>query len=165
MITITGATQEDFKTIQNIAYTTWPDVYGSILSKEQLEYMLEAFYSEQTLLDNMETKKHHFILVNDASTCLGFASFEHHYLGKQQTRLHKIYLLPAAQGKGAGRALLDAVVAYAKENQSTSISLNVNRFNNACSFYEKMGFVNIGQEDIEIGHGYLMEDYMMEKTL
>ncbi len=165
MVTITAATQDDFATIQNIAHTTWPDVYGSILSKEQLTYMLDAFYSTETLLDNMVVKNHHFILVHDASSCLGFAAFEHHYLGKPQTRLHKIYLLPAAQGKGAGKALLEAVVAYAKENASTTISLNVNRYNNACSFYEKMGFTTVGQEDIAIGHGYLMEDFKMEKEI
>jgi GNAT superfamily N-acetyltransferase len=47
--------------------------------------------------------------------------------------LHKIYLLPEAQGKG-GRLLIDAVVAYAKENHSKTLSLNVNRFNKAVSF-------------------------------
>jgi GNAT superfamily N-acetyltransferase len=48
--------------------------------------------------------------------------------------LHKIYFFPA-QGKGAGRLLIDAVVAYAKENHSKTLSLNVNRFNKAV-FYE-----------------------------
>lgn len=165
MITISEATAKDFKIIQNIAFTTWPDVYGKILSKEQLNFMLTTFYSEETLLDNMVNKKHHFILIYDAATCLGFASFEHNYLEKKETRLHKIYLLPEAQGKGAGSALIEAVETYAAENNSTSISLNVNRFNNASAFYKKRGFTIIGEEDIEIGHGYLMEDYMMEKQL
>lgn len=165
MITISEATDTDFNIIQNIAYTTWPDVYGKILSKEQLNFMLTTFYSEETLLNNMLHKKHHFILVYDEAVCLGFASFEHNYLDKKETRLHKIYLLPEAQGKGAGRALIDAVVNYTVADGSNRISLNVNRFNNACTFYEKMGFTIVGEEDIEIGHGYLMEDYMMEKQL
>jgi GNAT superfamily N-acetyltransferase len=55
---------------------------------------------------------HHFILA--LAICLGFASYQHDYLDDQVTRLHKIYLLPEAQGKGAGRLLIDAVVAYAK---------------------------------------------------
>lgn len=165
MITISNATSKDFKIIKEIAYATWPDVYGKILSKEQLNFMLSASYSEETLSDNMINKKHHFILVYDEAICIGFASYEHNYLGKKETRLHKIYLLPEAQGKGAGRALIDVVATYALENDSKIISLNVNRFNNACTFYQKMGFTIVGEEDIEIGQGYLMEDYKMEKQL
>ena len=79
--------------------------------------------------------------------------------------MHKIYLLPETQGKGFGNFLLERIVALAKENQSDRISLNVNRFNKACAFYQKMGFEIVAQEDLEIGNGYLMEDYKMEKKI
>jgi hypothetical protein len=36
----------------------------------------------------------------EGAICLGFASYQHDYLDDQVTRLHKIYLLPEAQGKG-----------------------------------------------------------------
>jgi hypothetical protein len=42
--------------------------------------------------------------------------------------------------------------------------LNVNRFNKAVSF-EKLGFEIVGKEDIELDHGYLMEDYKLEKVV
>jgi hypothetical protein len=70
-----------------------------ILSVSQLDYMLKAFYSKEVLLDNMVHNGHHFILALRA-ICLGFASYQHDYLDDQVTRLHKIYLLPEAQGKG-----------------------------------------------------------------
>jgi GNAT superfamily N-acetyltransferase len=97
--------------------------------------------------------------------CLGFASFQHDYLDDKVTRLHKIYLLPDAQGKGVGRLLIDAVVGYAEENNSKVLSLNVNRFNKAVTFYQKLGFEIVGKEDIELDHGYLMEDYKLEKKI
>jgi GNAT superfamily N-acetyltransferase len=165
MITITEATADDFATIRDIAYKTWPIVYGDILSTAQLEYMLDAFYSVDTLKDNTVNKGHHFILANAGDLCIGFASFQHNYLDEKVTRLHKIYLLPEAQGKGVGKLLVDAVANYAKINGTTVISLNVNRFNKALSFYEKLGFEIVGEEDIVLEHGYLMEDYMMEKLL
>ncbi|WP_413997974.1 N-acetyltransferase family protein [Flavobacterium sp. W1B] len=165
MITIREAQSKDFKTIQEIAYKTWPDVYGKILSAAQLDYMLKAFYSLETLTDNVFNKGHHFILAFEGDFCLGFASFQHDYLDKKVTRLHKIYLLPAAQGKGAGKQLVDAVINYAKENHSTVISLNVNRFNKALTFYQKLGFEIVGEENVKLEHGYLMEDYKMEKLL
>jgi len=165
MITISEATVADFETIREIAHKTWPVTYGEILSKAQLDYMLEKMYSDATLIDDLTNKGHHFILVNEDNLCLGFTSYEHRYLDKSVTRLHKLYLLPEAHGKGMGKLLLDSVSALAKENHSEAISLNVNRFNNAYTFYLKMGFEVVAEEDLEIGNGYLMEDYKMEKKV
>ncbi|MBP2281944.1 GNAT superfamily N-acetyltransferase [Flavobacterium sp. CG_23.5] len=165
MLIISEATTADFKTIQEIAFQSWPDTYGAILSKEQIEYMLDLFYSEETLSENLNKKGHRFILVHDADICLGFASYEHNYLNKNGTRLHKIYLLPKAQGKGAGKLLIDTIENLARENQSIALSLNVNRSNKALTFYQKMGFTIVSEENIELDFGYLMEDYVMEKQL
>jgi GNAT superfamily N-acetyltransferase len=81
------------------------------------------------------------------------------------TRLHKLYVIPTAQGKGAGKFLLIEVERLAKENQSKVISLNVNRFNSAYDFYLKNGYRKTQEIDISIGEGFLMEDYVMEKEL
>ena len=165
MLLLTEAAIEDFKTIREIAYKSWPNTYGSILSKEQIDYMLDLFYSEETLLENLNEKGHRFLLVKEGEVCLGFASYEHNYLNQKCTRLHKIYLLPEAQGKGAGKLLIEALENLAKENQSVVVSLNVNKFNKAISFYKKIGFEVVSDEEILLDHGYKMEDYKMEKKL
>ena len=165
MLLLAEAAIQDFKTIREIAYKSWPNTYGSILSKEQIDYMLDLFYSEKTLLENLNEKGHPFLLVNEGEVCLGFASYEHNYLNQNCTRLHKIYLLPEAQGKGAGKLLIEAVENLAKDNQSIVVSLNVNKFNKAISFYKKIGFEVVSDEEILLDHGYKMEDYKMEKKL
>lgn len=165
MLLLADAAIQDFKTIREIAYKSWPSTYGSILSKEQIDYMLDLFYSEQALLENLNQKGHRFLLVNEGEVCLGFASYEHNYLNQKCTRLHKIYLLPEAQGKGAGKLLIEAVENLAKENQSVVVSLNVNKFNTAISFYKKIGFEVVSEEEILLEHAYKMEDYKMEKKL
>lgn len=165
MLQISEATTKDLKTIRDIAYGSWPATYGEILSKKQIDYMLDLFYSDETLTENLNKKSHHFILVHDNSTCIGFASYEHNYSDKNVTRLHKIYLLPEAQGKGAGKLLIDTIENLSKVNHSEAISLNVNKFNKALSFYQKNGFEIVSEEDIELDFGYLMEDYIMEKKL
>ncbi len=81
MIVISEAKSSDFNTIREIAYTTWPETYGAIISKEQLDYMLEKFYSDATLNDNLTNKNHHFLLAKENDNCLGFASYEPDYLG------------------------------------------------------------------------------------
>lgn len=163
MIDIVAASPSDFGTIRDLAYEIWPDTYGNILSKEQLDYMLGAFYSAETLLKNYTEKNHQFLLATENGVALGFISFEHNYQGEPVTRIHKIYVLPQTQGKGIGKLLLEKVEALAAENHSESLSLNVNRHNNAQGFYKKLGFEITLEEDIAIGHGYLMEDYRMEK--
>jgi len=165
MIKISIANSSDFKTIREITYTTWPGTYGAILSKEQLEYMLEKFYSDATLSDNLIHNNHHFLLAKENENCLGFASYEPNYLGEKIVRLHKIYLLPESQGKGAGKLLISEIEKIGRQLNQNSISLNVNRFNKAFDFYTKLGFECIGEEDVELDYGYLMEDFKMLKKL
>jgi len=164
MITISEATSKDFKIIQAIAHATWPVTYGEILSKAQLDYMMKLMYSEESLFQQIK-KKHQFFIASEGIHNLGFMSVEHNYLDTNTTRLHKLYMIPKFQGKGIGKLLIDKIVALAIENQSDKISLNVNKFNKAFTFYKKMGFEVIAEEDLEIGNGYLMEDYKMEKKL
>ncbi|MBA0882392.1 GNAT family N-acetyltransferase [Flavobacterium undicola] len=164
MIRIVKATVADLKSITEIAHKTWPLTYGEILSPAQLEYMLNAFYSDAALRANIENG-HEFIFAKEADTILGFASFEHHYEDGNTTKIHKIYILPETQGKGIGKLLIDSVAQFAKENNATTLLLNVNRFNKALTFYQKLGFEIIEAIDIELEYGYLMEDYVMEKRI
>ncbi len=164
MIDIVKATASDFKTITEIAHKTWPLTYGGILSQTQLDYMLDAFYSEAALQANI-VNGHEFILAKEANTVLGFASLEHNYQNKKTTKIHKIYILPETQGKGIGKLLIDSIAEFAKQNDSAFLLLNVNRFNKALTFYQKIGFEIIQEIDIELDFGYLMEDYVMEKGI
>lgn len=165
MVFILKATEKDFEKIRDIAYKTWPVVYGEILSAAQLDYMLATFYSDEALRENLLHKKHHFIMAFDGDNVLGFASYQHHYSGKNKTHLHKIYVLPETQGRGVGKLLMEAVIDAAKGNHSDTLSLNVNRFNKALDFYQKVGFEIVAEVNIELEHGYLMEDYIMERKI
>lgn len=127
--------------------------------------MLDLFYSTKAFHENVNQKRHHFLLAIDTDVCVGFASYEHNYTQKPITRIHKIYILPETQGKGIGKLLLDKIESFAKENHCNTLSLNVNRYNKALTFYQKSGFKTVLEEDILLDHGYKMEDYRMEKEL
>lgn len=165
MVTISEAKGSDIKLIQNIVHVTWPITYGKILSKEQLDYMLALFYSDDALTLQYNKKEQLFYMIYEDETNLGFIGIEHNYKGEAATKIHKIYLLPETQGKGIGKKVVDEIGKLALENNSTILSLNVNRFNSALGFYKKIGFEVIEEVNIEIGNGYLMEDYVMEKKL
>jgi len=165
MISIKEASIADIKIIQDVANRTWPITYGEILSKEQLDYMMDLIYSEESLIKQIQKQEQLFYIAYEETSILAFIAIEHNYKNEAVTRIHKIYILPEAQGKGVGKSLLDVIQKLAQENNSTSLSLNVNRFNKALNFYQKLGFEIIGEENIAIGNGYLMEDYKMEKRL
>ncbi|MBN8821157.1 MULTISPECIES: GNAT family N-acetyltransferase [unclassified Spirosoma] len=167
MITITQATEHDLPTIQDIAHRTWPNTFGEILSPDQISYMLDMMYSLEALKSQVNDKQHVFLLAKEDTTqeFLGYSSYELNYKGQPLTKIHKIYLLPASQGKGVGRLLIDAVAEVAKANNNDRLGLNVNRYNKAIQFYERVGFSIVGNEDIDIGDGFLMEDFVMEKPL
>lgn len=158
-------TTTDYKAVRAIAEQTWPKTYGHILSPEQIDYMFAMMYNIDALESQATQKKHHFILAEEDGIPLGFASYELNYREEPKTKIHKIYILPETQGKGIGKKLLDFIAEKAVENKNSVLSLNVNRHNNAYEFYVKIGFEKTGEEDIDIGNGYLMEDYIMEKKL
>ena len=165
MISICEASTEDIWIIQNIAYQTWPTVYGEIISPSQIKYMLDLFYSETALVENMTNNSRNFLILKVQDESIAFADFEHNYLNQNATRLHKLYMLPSFHGKGHGKLLVDAVIKKALEKTSLLISLNVNKFNPAIDFYRKIGFAVIGEEKLPIGNDFFMDDYKMELQL
>ncbi|MBP6575395.1 MAG: GNAT family N-acetyltransferase, partial [Flavobacteriales bacterium] len=101
----------------------------------------------------------------DRGTALGFAGFTPHHRGTATTHLNKLYVLPEAQGTGAGKLLLEHVLTEASNRGDTSVELNVNKRNEAVAFYSYMGFRILRDEVIDIGQGYVMDDHVMVKQL
>ncbi|MEP6951712.1 MAG: GNAT family N-acetyltransferase [Ginsengibacter sp.] len=165
MASIKSAGFSDLPLIHDLAHRIWPDAYGKILSPEQLQYMLGQIYSLASLQNQLVALKHTFILILDNNIPAGFASFSPKEKNGTIYRLHKIYVLPQQQGAGTGKLLLAHVINSIKSLGATSLELNVNRYNKARLFYEKQGFTIIGQEDIDIGQGYFMNDYVMKLTI
>ncbi len=64
-----------------------------------------------------------------------------------------------------GRALVDAVADIAQRHGNPALLLSVNRQNVAIRFYRRLGFDVITEENIPIGNGFFMEDYIMEKRI
>lgn len=159
------ATPADYPTIERIAHQTWPDTFGAILTPEQIAYMLHWMYRPEALAQQVEQKGHVFLMAVDGmGEAVGYVSYEVNYKS-QTTKIHKLYLLPQTQGQGIGRLLIEAVAERAKAADNNALALNVNRQNRAVQFYERMGFAVRETEDIDIGNGYWMQDYVMIKPL
>ncbi|WP_438965681.1 GNAT family N-acetyltransferase [Flavobacterium sp.] len=161
---IIQASKSQLPIIRDLAYQIWPSAYAQILSKAQLNFMLDKFYSLEALTGQLEERKHTFLLIENEDKVVGFASYELN-IENYKTKIHKIYVLPETQGKGFGNQLISEIEKKALEAKNMLLFLNVNRFNKAQYFYKKLGFEIAYEEDIEIGNGYLMEDFVMEKNI
>jgi GNAT superfamily N-acetyltransferase len=162
--TIRPAETKDLPSIQMLAKKIWPDTYGSILPAGQLEYMLEQIYSPESLYRQMQESHHVFLIVDYDSRPSGFASYSIDVAGKKG-KLHKIYIDQELQGKGLGKYLLEDVTNRVRSAGCSILQLDVNRRNKARSFYEKQGFKVMAEKDTDIGNGFWMTDYVMEREI
>jgi len=159
MILVKKVGKEALPVIQNLANIIWPATYSELVTPQQVDYMMELIYSNSSLQKQIE-KGHQFIIAYDDDKAVAFASYSAREDNPEVYKLHKIYILPNQQGKGIGKQLID----YIKNDiiPASSLQLNVNRNNKALQFYQKIGFKIIAEEDIDIGNGFYMNDYIME---
>ncbi|WP_276482211.1 GNAT family N-acetyltransferase [Paraflavitalea pollutisoli] len=154
---------DDIATIGFLAQQIWPGTYQEILTPAQLEYMMDLIYSPDSLQQQMRNK-HQFLIAELDEEPIGFASYSE--LEEPGIyKLQKLYVHPKTQGKGIGKALVDFIIEQLPRPDASILRLNVNRYNKARQFYEKMGFVVTKEEDIDIGNQYYMNDYVMEKAI
>ena len=161
---IIKAELKDISTIQDLAKRSWEVAYADILKQGQIDYMLDLMYSADAIRIHLENPNFHYYLIKENDEFLGFIGFEFHQeLGT--TKLHRIYFLKEAQGKGLGKKALNFIKEEVKKIGDKRITLAVNKNNQAKSFYESQGF-NVYDEGIfDIGNGYVMDDFLMELLL
>ena len=79
--------------------------------------------------------------------------------------LSKFYLHKDARGSGTGRTFMEFIVQLALARGLVSIWLTVNKGNPSVRAYERLGFEIAADLRIDIGQGFVMDDYRMEKSL
>ena len=163
MLSIIKATALDIPLIRQLTFAIWPQTYSGVISKEQIDYMLEQMYNPATLQKQMEVDGCTFIIVYNNDNAIAFASYNE--TEPQLWKLNKIYILPSQQGKGTGKFIINYIIDEIKTKGAKALQLQVNRLNKAKNFYERLGFKIIKTADFDIGNGYFMNDYVMELSL
>ncbi|NBO58390.1 MAG: GNAT family N-acetyltransferase [Chitinophagia bacterium] len=153
---------DEIEIVRRLSDEIWKKVYPSIISMEQIEYMLELIYNEEALKKQINVQGHQFILVIDNNTPIGYASYSLKVgTDDSEYRLHKFYLQPEQHGKGLGKQMMNHIIHEVQQAGGNSIELNVNKYNPTLHFYKKLGFSVISEEILDIGNGYVMDDYIM----
>ena len=166
MIEIFPATIADIPIIQTIASRAWPHTFKDILSDSQITYMMQLMYSDESLQKQIEDDNHRYFLAKQHGHPVGYISIEHNCNNSGKTKVHKVYLLPEKQQQGIGSLLFAVAESKAKEANDTAIFLNVNKENtNAIAFYLRVGYLQARAEMIDIGNGFVMDDFVFEKRI
>lgn len=151
-----AATEQHIPLIVSLAQKIWREHYPSLISTEQIEYMLATRYAEDTVRHNMKQGERYFIAYS-GNTPVAYAAFEEREL---DNFLGKFYVEVSRHRKGIGKRFFNFLLTQC--NAAKPFRLQVNRQNfKAVNFYFKMGFVIESVGDFDIGSGYFMNDFVM----
>ncbi|MEW6590055.1 MAG: GNAT family N-acetyltransferase [Pseudomonadota bacterium] len=146
-----------------LARVVWQATYPGLITQAQIDAMLADRYAASRIRAQLDAPDHAWRVVLADGAPVGFA---HACLDETGCKLDKLYVHPEHQRRGLGQALLGAVEAWARERQAPRLWLQVNRGNEAAiRAYARYGFAIFESRVFDIGNGFVMDDYLMEKAL
>jgi len=163
--TILVATERDGEKIAALARRIWTQCYSEIISQEQIDYMLDQRFSMPHLRCELLGKEHRYWMILSAEEAVGYGVLSLRPVD-HRCRIQQVYIDASVRGLGLGRRLLDTMIKEAVLKGAQKVWLSVNRNNaNAIEFYCRLGFSQIGTVVTDIGKGFVMDDFIMEKSV
>jgi len=162
---VVGAVERDLPVVAELAQVIWRRHYPGIITVEQIEYMLARGYSLDALRRFITEEGAGLELAYLGDRLAGFAAY---YRPDQpdELKLDKLYVHQDFHGRGVGRSLIASAEAAAMVQRRTTLILNVNKENvQAIRAYERNGFLVREAVVVDIGGGFVMDDYVMAKRL
>ena len=155
-------TKTEIAEVARLARTIWEEHFTPIIGPEQVAYMLDRFQSEAAIASQIENGFHYFAAL-EAGEAVGYGAVKPE---GNTAFLSKLYVRRDRRGQGTGRAMLDYVESLALEHGAERIRLTVNRHNRiAIDAYLRWGFAITDEQVADIGGGFVMDDYVMERVV
>lgn len=159
MISVRKAeTENDIKTIADLADIIWHEHFTPIIGTEQVEYMLKKFQSFEAISEAVKKNGYIYYMAYDNGEFCGYIGI---HPENGEVLLSKIYVEKSRRGKKISRLMIDTVKHdFAR---SKKLWLTVNKYNSgSIAAYKKMGFEITREQVADIGNGFVMDDYIME---
>ena len=163
MVTLTPVqTQADIRALAAAADQVWHEYFRSLLSPEQIDYMVEKFQSIPAITQQIREGFQYFLLREDDQV----AGYTGIHLEEPRLFLSKLYVLQPYRKKGYSSLMLQKLLEIAKNAGKSAIYLTVNKYNTpSIDIYLHKGFQTIDSVVTDIGKGFVMDDYIMERTI
>ena len=147
-------TGHDIMEVNRLAGIVWRETYRTLLTREQIAYMIEKYQSVRALTEQLAFGGYRYFLLEEAAEAVGYCGVQ---MQEGKLFLSKMYLMARAQGKGYFRQMLERLEQLCRENGATAIWLTVNRYNDRaigayrngrlCSRTPRCRVVGIGPAD------------------
>lgn len=156
-------TKEEIAALADLAFGIWHEYFIRIISREQIDYMIDKFQSVPAMTDQIQHQGYEYYFIHVDGAHVG-------YIGvKQEERklfLSKFYMAKEHRGQGYASRVIEFLTALCKDRGLSAIWLTVNRHNDSTiAVYEKKGFKTVRTQVADIGNGFVMDDYVMEKPI
>lgn len=157
----TVASVSDIETVARLAKEIWYEHYVPIIGRTQVDYMVPRMQSASAIAAQIAAGYEYFLAAVEGDE-VGYAAV-HSEAGA--LFLSKLYVHKSARRSGIARRMLAHLEKAARARGLRSIWLTVNKGNPAVQAYLRMGFCVTGPIVMDIGGGFVMDDYRMEKTI
>lgn len=155
----------DFEPLAALAAAIWLAHYTTIITKEQIEYMLSGRFAPESLRCYLDAGDRGLDVLEQAGELVGYCSYATTAVPGEM-KLEQLYLLPRLHGRSLGKRLLEHVERRCVEHGASSLMLQVNKRNHrAIAVYRRAGFAVREEVVVDIGRGFVMDDYIMAKAL
>ena len=156
------STESQVETVARLAFEIWNQHFIPIIGEAQVDYMVEKFQSKRAISEQIESGYSYYLLEVDGDY-IGYTGI---CPKEDELFLSKLYIRASQRGKGCGRKAIEYLEDLAGEKGLGKITLTVNKNNtDAIKAYEKFGFKNLGVFVQDIGNGFVMDDFKMEKVV
>lgn len=156
------STHQELKLTEALAKEIWTHHYTPIIGKAQVEYMLRKFQTSEAIREQIDGGYEYYLIYKD-KTAVGYFST---LAESPSLFLSKIYVKAELRGQGIGKSAMEFIEKQARQKGLTAIRLTVNKHNrSSIEAYLKMGFKKTRELVIDIGGGFVMDDYEMVKEL
>lgn len=161
MVKVEGA--EQIALCARLASSIWHECFAHILKPEQIDYMVEHIQSAQAMTSHIENDGYEYFLIYSDGQLAGYTAIQPK---DGKLFLSKLYVDNAFRGRGLGKAGLAFAEAAGRKYGCSSIWLTVNRFNEqAIAVYRHSGYALVREQQVGIGGGFIMDDFVFEKQL
>lgn len=164
-VAIAPLADDDVDAVCALAREIWRAHYPPIIGEAQTEYMLEQRYRPALLREELSRGDVWWDTLRADGDLVAFASTQRTPRSTQM-KLDKLYVHPAHQRRGHGAALIAHACARAAGHGCEALVLAVNKRNAAAiAAYLRHGFRVRESTVTDIGGGFVMDDYVMERRI
>lgn len=161
---IHACTNAELRCASELAAEIWREHYTPLIGSNQVEYMLEKFQSADAMRRQVDEQNYHYFLAVKDNHPAGYCALKPESNGS--LFLSKFYVEKSRRGHGIGKAMLEHALAQLHPAAGTRLWLTVNKHNDgSIAAYKKLGFSIAGEVATDIGNGFSMDDFVMEKQL